>query len=192
MGFSHPAARCNNLISRTLLFSLALSLPFFLSSYAFRPPSVHPSATAATASTAAAAAVASFFILTSRALPPRPLELPPTLHRPPVYAETRRSQSDVRRFARPARTIVSRFFYLMQSLVGFRRQALPSPPCSAIRSLRFPSSAIPSLRRSPRRAPTDPLPSFAILFFCAVLFFLLSLLYSFFFSLCLGAIVSAY
>lgn len=70
----------------------------------------------------------------------------------------------------------------MQSLVGFRRQALPSPPpCSAIRSPRFPSSAVPSLRRSPRQAPTDPLPSFAILFFCAVLFFLLSLLYSFFF-----------
>lgn len=60
-------------------------------------------AAAATAATATAAA-ASFFILTSRALPPRPLELPPTLTAlpQPVHAETRRSQSNVRRFARPA------------------------------------------------------------------------------------------
>lgn len=151
------------------------------------PSSAHPSA--ATTAAAAAAAAASFFILTSCALPPRPLELPPTLTAlpQPVYAETRRSQSDVRRFVRPARTIASRFFYLMQSLVGFRRQALPPPALlRSIRSPRFPSSAIPSLRRSPRRTPTDPLPSFAILFF------LLSLLYFFFFSICLGAIVSAY
>ena len=184
MGFSHSAARCNNLISRTLFFSLAL----FLLSFLLRvpvPSSAHPSA-ATTAATAAAAAATSFFILTSRALPPRPLELPPTLTAlpQPVYAETRRSQSDVRRFVRPARTIASRFFYLMQSLVGFRRQALPSPCPPPLHP--FPSSVIPSLRRSPRRTPTDPLPYFAILFF------LLSLLYFFFFSICLGAIVSAY
>lgn len=86
-----------------------------------------PSTPLAAATAATAAAAASFFILTSRALPPRPLELPPTLAALPSAAETCRSQSDVRRFARPARTIVSRFFYLMQSLVGFRRQALPPP-----------------------------------------------------------------